>query len=71
MTCIKFANGMNSTTIISTFNSDNSNIAKIKTQIMTTITKGILEFKPMTETPIQTNYTFFTVFAFVKINSFS
>ena len=36
--------------IINTFNSDNSNIAKIKTQhsqIMTTITNRILKFEPM------------------------
>ena len=33
-------------------------------------TSANLEFIPMTEIPIVTNYTFFAVFAFSKINSF-
>ena len=40
---------MNNTTIINTFNCDDSNIANIKTQhgqVMTTITNRILKFKP-------------------------
>ena len=42
MNCITLANVMNNTTIINTFNSDNSNIANIKShrqQIMTIITR--------------------------------
>ena len=41
---------MTNTTIINTFNSDNSNIAYINTehcQIMTTIADRMLKFKPM------------------------
>ena len=51
---------MNNTTV-NTLNSDNSNIAKIKTQhrqIMATITNGILKFEPMIKIPIVANYTF-------------
>ena len=72
MNCTRFANVMNNTTIINTFNSDNNIMAKIKTQhcqLMTTIANRILKFKPMIKIVIVTNYTFFTVFTFSKINS--
>ena len=49
MNCFRSANVMNNTTIIDTFNSDNSNITKIKAQycqIMETITNGILKLNP-------------------------
>ena len=51
---------MNNTAIIKPFDSDNSNIANIKTQIMTTITDRILKFEPMIKKPIIANYTLFT-----------
>ena len=50
MICSKFANVVNNTTIKNTFNNDDSNITKIKTQdcqIMATIAKRILKFKSM------------------------
>ena len=58
---------MNNTAIIKPFDSDNSNIANIKTQIMTTITDRILKFEPMIRIiaiaiiAIIANYTLFTV----------
>ena len=73
MNYIRFANAMNNTTTINTFNNDNRNIAKIKTQhcqIMTNITNKILKFEPMIKEPTVTNYTFFIVFTFSGINSF-
>ena len=42
--CIRFGNIVNNTPLIKTFNSDNSNIASIKTQgqqVMTTITNWL------------------------------
>ena len=50
MNCFRFANAMNNVTINNIFDSDNSNIANIKTkdrQIMTNITKRVLKFKPI------------------------
>ena len=74
MNCIGFANVMNNTIIINIFNSDNSNISKIKTQhhqIMTTITDRILKFKPMIKTSVVANYTSFTAITFSNISSFT
>ena len=65
---------MNITAIINSFNSDNSNIANVKKQhrqIMTVITDRIFRFEPMIENLIVSNYTFFTVNAFIRINSFT
>ena len=72
MNCFRFNNGMNSTSIINTFNSDNSIIANIKTkhQIMT-ITNRILKFKSMINKPIVADNTFSTVITFSKINPFT
>ena len=73
MKCVRFANAMNNTTIIDPFNSDNSNIANIKTQhcqIKKTITNGILKFKPTIKQPIVADNIFFTVITFNRINSF-
>ena len=69
---MRFANAMINTTIINILNSDNSHIAKINTQyrqIMTITTNKIWKFKAMNKIPIVTNYTFFAVFAFNKVNS--
>lgn len=58
---------MNNTAIIKPFDSDSSNIANIKTQIMTTITDRILKSEPMIRIiaiaiiAIIANYTLFTV----------
>ena len=74
MNCIRFANTINNTKIVNTFNNDNSNIANIKTQrqqIMTTITEKFLKFKLMIKIPIVANYTFFTVITFSQSNSFT
>ena len=38
---------------------------------MTTITDIILKFELVTEQPVVTNYTLFTVITFSKINSFT
>ena len=49
MICFKFINAMSDTTIINSFNNNNSNISRIKTQhrqIMGTITNGILNLSP-------------------------
>ena len=54
-------------------NSDNSNIAYIKTQnrqIMTTIANIILKFQPMLKKSIMTNHTIFAVATFSKISYF-
>ena len=72
--CLMFVNAMNNATIINTFNSFNSNIAKTKIhncQIMTAITNRILKFEPMIKIPILTNYTLFTIINFSRINSFT
>ena len=64
---------MNNTTIITIFNSDNSNIAYIKTQhfqIMTTITYIILKVESMIKKLIVENHTFFAIVTLSKINSF-
>ena len=71
MNCFRFGNAMNNTTVINTFNCDNSNITYIKTQhcqIMATITYRILKFELMIKKPIVTNYTFFTAITFSNIN---
>ena len=63
---------MNNTTIINIFNSDNSNIAYIKTQhgqMMTAIACRILKIESMIKKPIVTNHAFFPVFTFS--NSFA
>ena len=60
---------MNNTKIIKIFNSDNSNIVKIRTQnlqIMTTTTNEILKFEPMLKIPIKVDNTFFTIITFRK-----
>ena len=69
---MRFANAMINTTIINILNSDNSHIAKINTQyrqIMMITTNKIWKFKAMNKILIVTNYTFFAVFAFNKVNS--
>ena len=58
---------MNNTVIVNTFNSNNSNIPKIKTQyqlIMTTITNRFWKFEPIIKIPEATNHTFFVVIIF-------
>ena len=72
--CFGFANVMNNTIIINTFNSDNSNIANVKTehhQIITTITNMILKSKPMIKEPIMAGNKLFAVITFSRINSFN
>ena len=62
MICFRFANVNDNTTIINSFNGNNSNIANTNTQcrqIMTIITKGILKFEPMIKKLILTNHKFF------------
>ena len=59
---------MNNTRIINTFNTDNSNIANIKNNI---ITKRFLKLKLTIKIPIVANYTFFTVINYSNINSFA
>ena len=69
--CSRFASVMN-TTITNTFDSDNNNIAYIKTQncqIMATIANRISEFKTMIKIPIVTNNTLITVISFSNISS--
>ena len=56
---------MNNTTIINIFNSDNSNIAYIKTAHCRTIAYMILKFESMIKRKIMANHTFLT---FGKIN---
>ena len=59
--------------IINTFNSNNSNIPKIKTQyqlIMTTITIRFWKFEPIIKIPVATNHTFFAVIIFSNISFF-
>ena len=65
---------MNNTTVINILNSDNSNIAFMKTQnckIMTTIVNIILKFESMIKKPLIANHAFFAVVTFSKINSFA
>ena len=72
MNCFRFANVVNKTRIINTFNSDNRNIANIKTKhckIMTTITNRILKFELKIKKPIVTDNAFFTVITFRNIIS--
>ena len=64
MNCFRFPNVINNSTIINTFNSDNSNIANINTQrrqSMTTITNKISKFTPIIKKPLVAGNTFFTV----------
>ena len=62
-------------TVINTSKSHNSNIPNIKAQqliqIMVNITDRILKFKPMAIKPIMTNYTYFIVIIFNRVNSFT
>ena len=70
----RFANVMNNTAIMNSFNCDNINIARIKMQhhqIMTIITNRNLKLKPMVKTSTKANYTLFTVITFTNINSFT
>ena len=63
---------MNKTMIINTYNSDNSNIANIKTQhqqIRSTITNRFLKFELMIKILIMVDDAFFTVIAFSNFNS--
>ena len=65
---------MNNATIINFFNSDNNNIANIKTQhgqIIANTIDRILKFEPMIKKPIAANYKLFTVITFRRINSFA
>ena len=65
---------MNNTVIINTFDSDNSNIAYIKTQhrqTMATIAYRILKFEPMIKKSIVANQTFFTANTFSNDNYFA
>ena len=65
---------MNNTTVINTFNIDNSNISYIKikhNQIMANIIYRILKLEPMIKKTIVTNHTFFTVITFSNFNSFT
>ena len=74
MSCFRFANVMNNTAIMNSFNSDNSNIACAKTQhgqVMITFTNRTLKFKPVFKKPIAADNTFFTVITFNSINSFT
>ena len=73
MNCFRFADVIDNTATINTFNSENSNIAKIKIkhcQNMTTITNGIFKFEPVIKKPIVANYTFLTAITFSNISSF-
>ena len=70
----RFANVMNNTAIMNSFNCDNTNIARIKMQhhqIMTIITNRNSKLKPMVKTSTKANYTLFTVITFTNINSFT
>ena len=71
MSCYRFANTRNNTTIINAFNSDNNNIANIKTQncqTITIITNRILKFKLRIKNWIVTKNTFFTVIAILILS---
>ena len=64
---------MNNTTIINNLNSDNRNVANIKSQhhqIMKAITNRILKFELMIKKSIVTNHTF-VVAIFSRISSFT
>ena len=70
----RFANVMNNTAIMNSFNCDNINIARIKMQhhqIMTIITNRNSKLKPMVKTSTKANCTLFTVITFTNINSFT
>ena len=74
MIFVRFANVMNNTAIITTFNSDNINIVNIKKQhcrIIRIIRIRILKFKSMIKKTIVADNTFFTVITFSRINSFT
>ena len=82
MSCYRFANTRNNTTIINAFNSDNNNIANIKTdhnhqtiivrlsncQTITIITNRILKFKLRIKNWTVTKNTFFTVIAILILS---
>ena len=60
--------------LLNPFNTNNSNIANIKTKhlyTMTNITNRISKFKPMKKKLMVTNYKFSTVITFSSINSFA
>ena len=65
---------MINTTIINIFNSDNKNIAYIKTknhQIMTASSYRTSKDEPMFKKPIVTSHAFFTVITLSRINFFT
>ena len=73
MNCFRFFNVINNATTINTFNSDDSDVANIKTQhrqTPTTITNGILIFESMIKKTILVSYTSFTIITFTNINYF-
>ena len=63
MKCFRFTNVTNNTTAINTFNSDNSNITKIKTQQ--------IEIMHMIKKPIVADNILFTVITFSHMNCFT
>ena len=72
MSCFRFSNVMNNTTIINLFSSNNSNIpnivANMHQQIMKTITDRILKPKLIIKKPIVAHHTFFIALTFGKIS---
>ena len=69
MNFIIFCSVMNITKINITLNSDNSNIAKTRTQhrqIMATITNGVFKFYPIIKISIVANHLIFTVITLVR-----
>ena len=69
MNCFRFANAMDNTTIINTFDSEKNNIANIKTQhcqIMATITNEILRFELVIKIIILVNYIFYLLLFLVR-----
>ena len=72
--CFRFANVMINTTITNIFNSDNKNIAYIKTKhhlIMTASAYRTPKVETMFKKPIVTSHAFFTAITFSRINSFT
>ena len=73
MNCFRFANVMNNTTVINTFNGKNSIIAETKTQhrqIITTIIEGIFKFEPMIKMPMVATIHSSLFITFRNINFF-
>ena len=67
-------NVMDNTTIINIFNSNNNNVASIKTensQIMKTVRYQILKFEPMIKKSIVANHAFLAVTTFSRTSSFT